>query len=534
MPVTNWKRKQSERALRHAVARRDVDSVRQLLIPKERRKARLAAAKQHVYGIRGVSRSEFEIPWEWTSDYENSDMVQMLIQDAGIHHFDINVNASELDHYNGKTALHLAAEHGMLDTVQLLISVNANVEERDIHGESALHKACRGGKVAIVKLIIEHSADIEVKSNSGKTPLYLAIAFGYLGIVEILIEHNANIESRDSNGRTLLHTASSIDSHHVSCNGIVKLLIEKNTTADFIEAKDDNGQTALHIASALWNCTGDQWIVDRVRMLIEHNANVKARDNNGETALHIAIGNSMYDIAELLIEHCADLEAKDNLGETALHRVCGKMSPLNDSRKCDMIRVFIDHNINLEAKNNNGQTALHIATQNHCGEIITMLIDHKAYLEAQTNTGQTAFHIAVQNALQPSDSDEIDEIVKLLIDYKANVNAKDNLGETALHIASRHGFGHVEIVNCLIAYGANLQVANNNGQTAFHLAAHSMYNSEVARLLLEAELLVGFIDNTQRDVFGTTKLEIVANRWWRDFAWILLRQQFGVKARWVD
>eukprot|EP01138_Halocafeteria_seosinensis_P004770 gb/GECG01004877.1/.p1 GENE.gb/GECG01004877.1/~~gb/GECG01004877.1/.p1 ORF type:complete len:440 (+),score=60.87 gb/GECG01004877.1/:1-1320(+) len=69
------------------------------------------------------------------------------------------------------TPLHLAARHGSLETVRVLLDQgNADVTIRDHKGYTALHTVGKCGNVEIAKLLVSHGADRTAKGENGKTP----------------------------------------------------------------------------------------------------------------------------------------------------------------------------------------------------------------------------------------------------------------------------------------------------------------------------------------------------------------------------
>ena len=83
-------------------------------------------------------------------------------------------------------------------------------ETRSYDGKSALHIAAECGKVAMVKVLLEGSK-VDQVDNNGNTPLHLSAGSGYSGSEEcmkILINKGANIEARNNQGLTPLHKAA--------------------------------------------------------------------------------------------------------------------------------------------------------------------------------------------------------------------------------------------------------------------------------------------------------------------------------------
>ena len=67
--------------------------------------------------------------------------------------------------------LNTAVGMGLIDCVELLINLGANLNEKDGEGWTALHLSSYSGKIEIVKLLIDKGADINAQDVDGETPL---------------------------------------------------------------------------------------------------------------------------------------------------------------------------------------------------------------------------------------------------------------------------------------------------------------------------------------------------------------------------
>ena len=103
----------------------------------------------------------------------------------------VDVNAKYKD---GWTPLHMAAEGGHREIVDLLIAKGADINATagaggDGEGWTPLHEAAEGGHKKVVELLILKGADINVKNGDGRTPLDLAIKHKNAEIADILRKH---------------------------------------------------------------------------------------------------------------------------------------------------------------------------------------------------------------------------------------------------------------------------------------------------------------------------------------------------------
>ncbi|KAJ1213239.1 hypothetical protein NDU88_000877 [Pleurodeles waltl] len=106
----------------------------------------------------------------------------------------------------GFTAVHLAALHGRLQSLQLLVrDYKADVNQRSVAGWRPIHLALskKGGPRALecVKYLIEQGADVNVKTDSKVTPLHQAANEGLLDCIVVLAEAGADTHAVDAYGR---------------------------------------------------------------------------------------------------------------------------------------------------------------------------------------------------------------------------------------------------------------------------------------------------------------------------------------------
>lgn len=83
--------------------------------------------------------------------------------------------------FHGWTALHLAADRGHADVVELLLYYGAAVDSRESSSNAtALHIAANNGRRKVCEMLIRKGADLQAKSSMDITPPMLAKASGWL------------------------------------------------------------------------------------------------------------------------------------------------------------------------------------------------------------------------------------------------------------------------------------------------------------------------------------------------------------------
>lgn len=89
---------------------------------------------------------------------------------------DLDVNSRQKV---GITPLMNAAEHGMIEIVELLLKKGADINAKTAKNETPLHYAAAGGNVEIAKILLAHGADLHAKTTDGCNALEVAGLSGY-------------------------------------------------------------------------------------------------------------------------------------------------------------------------------------------------------------------------------------------------------------------------------------------------------------------------------------------------------------------
>ncbi|MDH5680370.1 MAG: ankyrin repeat domain-containing protein [Spirochaetota bacterium] len=367
----------------------------------------------------------------------------------------------------GQTALYEFA--GDANMVKYLLDKGADATVLTTDGRSVLHIAAFHGNVESMKLLIDNGADInavdgKIRSSGiisdgkhvrtinepGDTALEVAIGQGHSEAVKFLLRKGALINpERKKYGWTALHQAAD-----GSRNDIVKLLISRGAN---VNAQWDEGKTPLNMAS-------NQGIKD---LLIKHGA----KDIYLRLHKEFIAAVRKRDHAKVLIyiKQGVNVNTRDGYFGTALHYICG----LYDAGK--MAKLLIEHGADVNLRNRNGETPLIKAASSWKGGISQALLANGAEIKDRNQEGRTALHIASYNTQY--------EGARLFIESGADVNARDKSGQTPLHLAIKPGsimtsktkkgekiYWQEECIKILLSRGARLDIKDKKGNTPMDLA----------------------------------------------------------------
>ena len=112
----------------------------------------------------------------------------------------------------GFVPLFFASQNGHVETVQYLISQEAEVDKSNVTGTTSLYTASLYGHMAVVELLISHGATVDKMCCQSLTALFAAAWKGDVAVVAYLVDHGADWNKApvdgDRGGWTPLHAAS--------------------------------------------------------------------------------------------------------------------------------------------------------------------------------------------------------------------------------------------------------------------------------------------------------------------------------------
>lgn len=94
-----------------------------------------------------------------------------------------------------------ACSDGDIEAVKRLLNEGRSVHETTEDGESLLSLACSAGYYELAEVLLRMQANVEDRGIKGDcTPLMEAASGGFVDVVRLLIAHNADVNAQSSAG----------------------------------------------------------------------------------------------------------------------------------------------------------------------------------------------------------------------------------------------------------------------------------------------------------------------------------------------
>ena len=147
-----------------------------------------------------------------------------LVTDGDIH--ELNKRRIELlDNLDqkgelGYSLVGMAVAKCNKDTLNLLLSLGADLNSKDLKGRTPLHYAAEYNYYEMAKVLIEVGADVSVVNIWGNTPLWVAV-FNVKGnlskhpLVRLLIDSGADPQHKNNTGMSPLQFAEQVGDHEL-------------------------------------------------------------------------------------------------------------------------------------------------------------------------------------------------------------------------------------------------------------------------------------------------------------------------------
>jgi len=234
---------------------------------------------------------------------------------------DGTVDPNQDPHVDGVTAVHVAAEEGHLECVDILVEAGADVTKKDEEDRTPLSLAVKGNYGEVASALVKAGADPDTpyvdEEGEPHNLLMDSIIVENEEFALLLIRHGADIYHKDDHSVTTLLQAA-----HRGMVEVVRALLEShaaNTDADpsWIDAPSDEGVTPLLAASSEGHVAILSLLLAPPAPLAK--ANVNAKDKEGTNSLMAAAARGHLECVDALLKITGiDVDAQNADGHTAL------------------------------------------------------------------------------------------------------------------------------------------------------------------------------------------------------------------------
>ena len=237
---------------------------------------------------------------------EYAERLKKMIEEGTVTDSENNVD--------GVTALHVAAQGGHLDTVNLLLENGATATIADDDSRTPLTLAIKGNYGEVAAALVKHGADPNTvytdDEGNEHNLLFDSILIENEEFAKLLIEKGADLYHKDEKSVTTLLQAS-----HRGLTEVVQKLLDadkaKGSKADWINGASEEGVTPIIAASS-------EGHPEIVKILLAAGANKNDADVDGTSALMAASARGHLDVAKELVAAGADVNVQNNDGHSAL------------------------------------------------------------------------------------------------------------------------------------------------------------------------------------------------------------------------
>ncbi|XP_075724656.1 85/88 kDa calcium-independent phospholipase A2-like isoform X3 [Rhipicephalus microplus] len=246
------------------------------------------------------------------------------------------------------TPLHVAVRAQKLNSVQVLMSMDAPLDLTDHNGDTIYHAAAVTTK-ELIKALGSRPAPVAVinqVNNDGYTPLQLACLTDKPECVRELLKEGADVNSASVN---------LADRNNSTCLG--RDNVEQNVHNFQIEDMKHGG-TPLHWAKTT-QC---------LETMIELGCDLDAKNFQGNTALHIMVARGRLSCVISLLSHGANVNAIGSDGDSPLHVAVRVAVPNHENwsifleqSDVSLIHALIVFGADVNQRNQKGETARHLA-----------------------------------------------------------------------------------------------------------------------------------------------------------------------------
>lgn len=408
---------------------------------------------------------------------------------------------------HGRTALHLAAEHGQHRAVEILLGARARHDIKTKMGWTPLHTSAFHGQIACINLLLQSTADVNCKEKHGCTPLMFAASSPKLYLVDLVSKQDRarRLKARtDAEKKRREQEEDRLDSDLASLtrekgagsisttapnvvwkfyqNRIELLVLNALLSSPKVkvDAYDNKRRTALLYAARF----GRTFAVSR---LLDAKASLGFADREGQVPLFAAACNEHLDTVDLLLRAGSNINATDQYFRTPLH---GALEEGDES----MANLLLKAGASVNAYDCEGRTPIMLAMDRGNRRLFSKIVEKKSNLDVLDKRGWNVVIYAIETQM-------LTDVYPLLMKLNKNaaiiLRARDPQGLNAVHHAAQ--LPSAELSTKCVQQLANLDFeaasfGDCNGDTAIHSAAERG-RLEVLRIFIDRLPSLDFLNN---------------------------------------
>uniref|UniRef100_A0AAY4E7M9 Euchromatic histone-lysine N-methyltransferase 2 n=1 Tax=Denticeps clupeoides TaxID=299321 RepID=A0AAY4E7M9_9TELE len=211
---------------------------------------------------------------------------------------------SSADSQSRRSALHAAAQKGLLEVCYLLVQAGAKVDAQDKTLRTPLLEAIVNNHIDVVKFLIQSGACVYHVEEDGSTGLHHAAKLGNLDVVNLLLgTGQVDVNAQDSGGWTPIIWAA--EHRHID---VIRALLDRGSD---VTLKDKEMNVCLHWASFAGS-------VEIAELVLNAGCPLSSVNTHGDTPLHIASREGYLDCVTLFLSRGADIDVMNREGDTPL------------------------------------------------------------------------------------------------------------------------------------------------------------------------------------------------------------------------
>lgn len=420
-------------------------------------------------------------------------------------------NPNSIEANSGSSPLHiLASQYDMHDVtgneekkkllgkvIGYLLDHGANINiKNSINGKTALHLVAEKGLIDIAQYLINQGSQVFIADSNNETPLHASLAALRPDLVMLLLHYDPHLVNvaTTSDGFTPLHTALSVyvkSNTQVNVEKVISIARAIMSSSPDINQKDNRGNTPLTFLLSRASEYGYTvyGIEDVVLLIIsQQGVNLNIQNHDRRNGLHYACSQKyLIKTAGILIDNGIDCSLRDRNGNTALHIACKNLfkEKSNDQLSGDswkLLRTLVERIDNIASQNDNLETPLHLCVKyGNIGclrEIVKYMSESSVAL--QDSNGRNCLHLAVHREASEFGTSKLEMTKEILGGVNSITLLRDLLlkrdetdGNIPLHIAASIGGDNaLKAIECLgdVALLEQIRTRNKRDETPIEIA----------------------------------------------------------------